>query len=111
MMVDIESTESTQFKSDSFDKVFCIVEITKNDDFEVEEFWELRTAIMDFVQYVADPMMLNPSFPPKNANTFRLMFETYKNAIDIIESFFHTEARLKDRYKLNIRFDDVTKLD
>lgn len=107
--MDMDCIDNGEFKSSNFDKVFCTIEIKKDGDFEVEEFWIVRKAIMDFVDNVACPMMLMPSFPPKDIQTFRLMFETYKNAVDIIESFFHTEDRLKDLYVINIKFDDINK--
>ena len=94
---------------DCFKKVFCTVEVSKNDQFEVEEFWIVRKIILDFVEPIACPMMLNPSFPPRSLKTFRLMFETFKEAVDIIEKFFHTDERLKDQYLININFEDVIK--
>ena len=95
-------------KDASCDKVFCTIEVTKDGMFDVEEFWMLRKAIMDFIEHLACPMMLNPSFPPKELSTFRLMFETFKSGVDIIENFFHTDKRLNDLYTVNIKFDDVT---
>ena len=85
--------------ADDLKKKFCLISIQKEEAFTPEDFWRLQFQIMRFVETVASPMMLYPSFEKRGNNRFRLMFECSTSVVDIIENWF---------YYLNKREIDLT---
>ena len=94
-----------ELTQDDLKRVYCTITISKREDFEEDEYWQLKQTLEAYLEPLAFPWLLYPSFTNKDYKRCMAMFECNANALDIVQSFVHNKERFGPEYQITISSD------
>lgn len=94
-----------ELTQDDFKRIYCTITISKVQPFEEDEYWQLKQQLENYLEPIASPWLLYPSFSAKDYTRCTLMFECNANALDIVHTYVHNSERFGPEYQITISSD------
>lgn len=94
-----------ELTADDLKRVYCTITFSKADPFEEDEYWQLKSQLEAYLDPIASPWLLYPSFSHKDYKRCMLMFECNANALDIVQTYVHNKERFGPEYQITISSD------
>jgi len=103
-------TIENELSAEDLKRVYCTITFSKDEPFEEDEYWQLKQNLEAYLDPIASPWLLYPSFSHKDYTRCILMFECNANALDIVQTYVHNKDRFGPEYQITISSDLTERL-